>query len=69
MTTENNVNISSSDLITIIGAAAKQRTAMRQEMKAAQEAGDLRTRNRIAKVYHPLSDTLMRLTEVYLDSL
>ena len=69
MTTKNTALISTDDLIAIIGAAAKHRTALRNEMREALEAGDLRKRNEIAKVYHPLSDKLRHLAEVYVDSL
>ena len=69
MTKENTAIISTDDLISVLGAAAKHRTALRNEMREAQESGDLRKRNRLAKVYHPLSDTLRRLAGVYVDSL
>jgi len=69
MTTKNTALISTKDLITVLGAAAKHRTALRNEMREAQEAGDLRKRNKLAKVYHPLSDTLRHLAGVYVDSL
>lgn len=69
MTSQNTALIRTDDLIEVIGAAAKHRTALRNEMREAQEAGDLRKRNEIAKVYHPLSGTLKRLAEVYVESL
>lgn len=69
MTTKNTALISTDDLITVLGAAAKHRTALRNEMKEAQIAGDLRKRNRLSKVYHPLSNTLRHLAGVYADSL
>lgn len=69
MTTNNTALISSEDLITVLGAAAKHRTALRNEMKEAQKAGDLKKRNELAKIYHPLSDTLLRLVETYVESL
>ena len=69
MTTNNTALISSEDLITVLGAAAKHRTALRNEMREAQEVGDLRKRNKLAKIYHPLSDTLRRLAGVYVESL
>ena len=69
MTTQTTATISTNDLITVLGAAAKHRTALRKEMKEAQEAGDIRKRNKLSKIYHPLSDTLRRLAEVYVESL
>ena len=69
MTSQNTALIRTDDLIAIIGAAAKHRTALRNEMREAQEAGDLRKRNDLAKVYHPLSDKLKRLAQVYVESL
>lgn len=69
MTTNNTALISTDDLITVLGAAAKHRTALRNEIREAQEAGDLRKRNRLAKIYHPLSSTLLRLAETYVESL
>jgi hypothetical protein len=71
MTTENTTfaTISTDDLLTVLGAAAKQRTAWRKEMEEAQAAGDIKTRRRIQKVYHPLCDTLHRLAGIYVESL
>ena len=69
MTEVNTATVSTDDLITVINAAAKQRTAWRKEIQEAQAKGDLRERNRIAKMYHPLSDTLLRLCEAYVDGL
>lgn len=69
MTTQTTATISTADLLTVISAAAKQRTAMRNEMKEAQADGDLRKRNRLARSYHSLSDTLRRLVDVYVESL
>jgi len=69
MTSQNTALIRTDDLLLLLEAAAKHRTAMRNEMDEAQRAGDLRKRNNLAKVYHPLSDVLRRTAGVYVDNL
>jgi len=63
------VSITPEDLIALITAAGKHRRVLREQSRSANAEGDIKSRNRLGKEYHQLSETLRHMTNLYVESL